>query len=160
MFGDAHNTNWAENYQFFLNQNNPTNFERVWRQVVLPLPPDRHHREPAGAFDQVMDFSVIAEAGQGGEVRLAEGRVPDRSSAPRRCGQIKAESEEILTNTVVIHFFPNSWDLHKTVTREIDGKDGRGALRSDGRLVLEEIAKLTGSSARPGWSSRATPTAR
>ena len=32
MFGDAHNTNWAENYQFFLNQNNPTNFERVWRQ--------------------------------------------------------------------------------------------------------------------------------
>ena len=32
MFDDAHNTNWAENYQFFLNQNNPTNFEHVWRQ--------------------------------------------------------------------------------------------------------------------------------
>src|SRR5262245_32475915 len=25
MLGDAHSTNWAENYQFFLNQNNPTN---------------------------------------------------------------------------------------------------------------------------------------
>src|SRR4029078_9527970 len=24
MFDDAHNTNWAENFQFFLNQNNPT----------------------------------------------------------------------------------------------------------------------------------------
>ena len=28
MLGDAHSTNWAENYQFFINQNNPTNFER------------------------------------------------------------------------------------------------------------------------------------
>ena len=33
MLGDAHSTNWAENYQFFLNQNNPTNFERVWNQA-------------------------------------------------------------------------------------------------------------------------------
>ena len=30
MLGDAHSTNWAENYQFFRNQNNPANFERVW----------------------------------------------------------------------------------------------------------------------------------
>ena len=30
MLGDAHCTNWAENLQFFLNQNNPTNFERIW----------------------------------------------------------------------------------------------------------------------------------
>jgi len=29
MQGDAHSTNWAENREFFLNQNNPTNFERV-----------------------------------------------------------------------------------------------------------------------------------
>src|SRR5215475_5183568 len=33
MLGDAHNTNWGENYQFFLNQNNPTNFERIWNQA-------------------------------------------------------------------------------------------------------------------------------
>ena len=31
MLGDAHSTNWAENCQFFLNQNNPTNFERIWQ---------------------------------------------------------------------------------------------------------------------------------
>ena len=41
MLGDAHSTNWAENFQFFLNQNNPTNFERIWQQVVLALSPDR-----------------------------------------------------------------------------------------------------------------------
>jgi ABC-type nitrate/sulfonate/bicarbonate transport system substrate-binding protein len=39
MFADAHNTNWAENFQFFLNQNNPTNFERVWTQATLPPGP-------------------------------------------------------------------------------------------------------------------------
>src|SRR6266699_261558 len=30
MLGDAHSTNWAENREFFLNQNNPSNFERTW----------------------------------------------------------------------------------------------------------------------------------
>src|SRR5229473_3109769 len=30
MQGDAHSTNYAENREFFLNQNNPTNFERTW----------------------------------------------------------------------------------------------------------------------------------
>ena len=35
MLADAHSTNWAENYQFFLNQNNPANFERVWNQACL-----------------------------------------------------------------------------------------------------------------------------
>src|SRR2546428_1725674 len=30
MLGDAHSTNYAENRDFFLNQNNPTNFERTW----------------------------------------------------------------------------------------------------------------------------------
>ena len=32
MLGDAHSTNWAENYQFFINRNNPANFERIWKQ--------------------------------------------------------------------------------------------------------------------------------
>src|SRR4029450_4291622 len=30
MLGDAHSTNYAENRDFFLNQNSPTNFERTW----------------------------------------------------------------------------------------------------------------------------------
>ncbi len=35
MLGDAHTTNWAENHQFFLNQNNPTNFERIWNTAYF-----------------------------------------------------------------------------------------------------------------------------
>ncbi len=35
MLGDAHSTNWAENFQFFINENNPTNFERIWQRAYL-----------------------------------------------------------------------------------------------------------------------------
>src|SRR5262245_46995005 len=58
MSGDAHNTNWAENYQFFMNQNNPANFERVWKQAYYlyrRVSAITHQPVP---FDKVMDFSV------------------------------------------------------------------------------------------------------
>src|SRR6478736_4906787 len=35
MQGDAHSTNYAENREFFLNQNNPTNFERTWNTAYF-----------------------------------------------------------------------------------------------------------------------------
>ncbi|HQL54492.1 MAG TPA: OmpA family protein, partial [Phycisphaerae bacterium] len=50
----------------------------------------------------------------------------------------------ILTNTVVIHFFPNSWDLAKTVTRQKDGKSVEELYDPTVDLVLEEVAKLVG----------------
>ena len=64
MLGDAHSTNWAENYQFFLNQNNPTNFERVWNQAYYlyrRIGSITHQPVP---FDQVMDFSIIEKLGK------------------------------------------------------------------------------------------------
>ncbi len=105
MFGDAHNTNWAENYQFFLNQNNPTNFERIWRQAYyLYRRIGAIHNQPV-AFDQVMDFSVIAKLGK--EEKYASQKDEYRVQlVPKTVGEIKAESDEILTNTVVIHFYP------------------------------------------------------
>ena len=33
------------------------------------------------------------------------------------------ESGEILTKVVVIHFYPNSWDLYKKIVKKVDGKD-------------------------------------
>src|SRR6266480_3309651 len=35
MLGDAHSTNWAENREFFVNQNNPANFERTWNTAYF-----------------------------------------------------------------------------------------------------------------------------
>ena len=42
--------------------------------------------------------------------------------APKAVSEIHAESDEILTNTIVIQFFPNSWDLYKKINRDEDGK--------------------------------------
>ena len=74
MQGDAHSTNWAENQEFFMNQNNPTNFERTWNTAYY-----LYKRIGAVSdkteFDQVMDFSVFAEAGQRSEVFEPEERV-------------------------------------------------------------------------------------
>ena len=84
MFDDAHNTNWAENYQFFLNQNNPTNFERIWRQSYYLYRRIGSIQNQPVHFDQVMDFSIIAETGQRAEIRVAEGRIPDQADAQDR----------------------------------------------------------------------------
>ena len=53
--------------------------------------------------------------------------------------------DEILTNTVVIHFSPNSWDLYKTVAdkaKEIRISETLYDPNVD--FVLEEIASLAG----------------
>ena len=82
MLGDAHSTNYAENRDFFLNQNNPTNFERTWTTAYFLY-------KKIGAvtdqtpFDQVMDFSVIQKLGAEAEVFEPEERV----RRPLRPGQ-------------------------------------------------------------------------
>jgi ABC-type nitrate/sulfonate/bicarbonate transport system substrate-binding protein len=112
MLADAHSTNWAENYQFFVNRNNPANFERIWKQayrLYRGVGSITHQPVP---FDQVMDFSVIQKLGK--EPKYAETKDEyDRPLVPRSLSTIRAENEEILTNTVVIRFFPNSAELRK-----------------------------------------------
>src|SRR5437870_7060551 len=62
MLGDAHSTNWAENREFFINQNNPSNFERTWNTSYFLYRRIGMVSEPV-RFDQVMDFSVIQALG-------------------------------------------------------------------------------------------------
>lgn len=143
MFGDAHSTNWAENFQFFLNQNNPTNFERVWSQAYYlyrrvgaithqPLP-----------FDTVMDFSVIERLGKEEKYKSQKDEYQVRL-APKAVADIHAESDEILTNTIVIQFFPNSWDLYTKIDRDEDGKSKQVLYDPNVDNVLQEVAKLAG----------------
>ena len=61
MPNDAHSTNFAENKEFFLNANNPTNFERTWKNITFV------YRELAASatpvrFDEVMDFSASSRS--------------------------------------------------------------------------------------------------
>jgi outer membrane protein OmpA-like peptidoglycan-associated protein len=141
MLADAHSTNWAENYQFFVNRNNPANFERIWKQAYRLYRGVGSITHQPVSFDQVMDFSVIQKLGQ--EPKYAETKDEyDRPLVPRSLSTIRAENEEILTNTVVIRFFPNSADLRKKIVRRIDDQDVEEAYDPTVDLVLGEVGQL------------------
>ena len=143
MFGDAHSTNWAENFQFFLNQNNPTNFERVWSQAYYlyrRIGAITHQPLP---FDSVMDFSIIERLGKEPKYRDQKDEYQVRL-APKAVADIHAESDEILTNTIVIQFFPNSWDLYMKIKRDDNGAPEEVLYDPNVDNVLQEVAKLAG----------------
>ena len=143
MLPDAHWTNFAENREFFLNRNNPTNFERTFNTAYVM------YRKIGAvsskiAFDQLVDFSLIQKLGN--EPKYAN----QKSSyginfAPMSASAIQSESPEILTKTVVIHFFPNSWDLFKKVVKDQNGKAVEEQYDPNVDFVLEEIGRLAGS---------------
>ncbi|MEP6914729.1 MAG: phosphate ABC transporter substrate-binding/OmpA family protein [Acidobacteriota bacterium] len=142
MLGDAHSTNYAENREFFLNQNNPTNFERTWSTAYFLYKKINAVTEQT-PFDAVMDFSVIQKLGS--EAKYASQKTEyDVHFAPTTAGAIQGEKDEILTKTVVIHFFPNSWDLTKKVTRNADGKEVEELYDPNVGFIVEEVGKLAG----------------
>lgn len=142
MLGDAHSTNYAENRDFFMNQNNPANFERTWNTAYL-LYRKMNRITQQVPFDQVMDFSLIQ--------KLAD-EEPYKSSrneyqinfAPKTVQTIKAEGSEILTKVVTLHFASNSWDLRKTITERENGQDVSKPYEPNVDAVLEEVGKLAG----------------
>jgi NitT/TauT family transport system substrate-binding protein len=142
MQGDAHSTNWAENQEFFLNQNNPTNFERTWNTAYY-----LYKRIGAVSdkteFDQVMDFTVLQKLGKEAKYSSQKNEYAVQF-APATAAAIQGESDEILTKTVVIHFYPNSWDLAKQVTETVDGKATEQLYDPNAKFVVEEIGKMAG----------------
>jgi NitT/TauT family transport system substrate-binding protein len=142
MLGDAHSTNHAENREFFLNQNNPTNFERTWNTSYFLYKRIGVVGDKVD-FDQVMDFSVIQKLGK--EAKYANQKDEyGIQFTPVTAGSVKGESDEILTKTVVIHFFPNSWELDKKVSKQVSGKEVQELYDPNVNFVVEEVAKLAG----------------
>jgi len=142
MLGDAHSTNYAENRDFFLNQNNPTNFERTWTTAYFLYKKINAVTEQT-PFDSVMDFSVIQKLGAEAKYSSQKNEY-DVHFAPATAGSVQGEKDEILTKTVVIHFFPNSWDLNKKITRNADGKEVEELYDPNVDFVVEEVGKLAG----------------
>ncbi len=142
MLGDAHWTNYAENREFFTNRNNPTNFERTYNTAYFLY-------RKIGAvsnkvpFDQVVDFSIINKLASEPKYASQKDEYEVRF-APASAGSIQAESTEILTKTVVIHFYPNSWDLDKTVVQDVNGKSKEVPYDPNAGLVIEEVGQLAG----------------
>ena len=142
MLGDAHWTNFAENKEFFLNRNNPTNFERTYDTAYFLYKKIAAVTNKV-SFDQVLDFGVIQKLNKIPKYAHQKDEYEVRF-APMSAGAIQAESNEILTKTVVIHFYPNSWDLAKKVTKNVDGKDIVELYDPNVDFVVEEVGKLAG----------------
>jgi ABC-type nitrate/sulfonate/bicarbonate transport system substrate-binding protein len=140
MLADAHSTNYAENREFFMNQNNPANFERTWNTAYM-LYRKMNRIKQAVPFEQVADFSILQKL---------ENEEPYKSSrneyqinfAPKSVSTIKAEGSEILTKVVTILFAPNSWDMRKKVIVREGGKEIEKAYDPNVDAVLEEVGKL------------------
>lgn len=142
MLGDAHSTNYAENREFFLNQNNPSNFEHIWNTSYFLYRRIGMVTEQV-PFDQVMDFSVIRRLAA--EPRYANQRDEYQVQfVPTTASAVQAEHTEILTKTVVIHFPPNSSELHDTVVTRVNGRDRRELYDKDVDVVIAEIGRLAG----------------
>jgi NitT/TauT family transport system substrate-binding protein len=139
MLADAHWCNFAENRDFFLNANNPTNFERTYNTAFLLYKAVRVVDDKV-PFDQIMDFSVIKKLGKDEKYASQKNEYEFRF-APTASEAINVESA-ILTKTVVISFFPNSFDLSK----KVPSPSGGGELLYDPNVetTIEEIAKLAG----------------
>ena len=143
MQGDAHSTNYAENREFFLNQNNPTNFERTWNTAYFLY---RKIGSVAGnpvPFDQVMDFSVIQALGKDPAYANSKNEY-QVNFVPTSATAVQAESNEILTKTIVIQFYPNSDDIDKKVDKAVAGKTVQEAYDPNAPFVVEEAGKLAG----------------
>jgi outer membrane protein OmpA-like peptidoglycan-associated protein len=93
-------------------------------------------------FDQVMDFSVIAKLGEEEKYRSQKDEYTVQF-VPKTATEVRG-AEEILTNTVVIHFYPNSFEIFKKITKNEEGKTIEVDYDPKAKYVIEEIAKLAG----------------
>ena len=139
MLADAHWTNYAENRDFFMVASNPTNFERTYNTAFLLYKAIRAV-ETKVEFNTIMDFSIIKKLGA--EPKYAESKNEyEFKFTPGTGEEIHGESS-VLTKTVTINFFPNSYDIYK----KVPAKAGSGEMFYDGNVdyTVEEIAKLAG----------------
>jgi len=115
MMGDAHLTNFAENKSFFLNQNNPTNFEHSWESISFVYRELGLIDSPL-RFDQVMDFSYIQKLEASGTFQAHKDEYTTKF-APQSYTKVTAEAP-ILTQELRINFYPNSYGLHEPARDE------------------------------------------
>lgn len=141
MMNDAHSTNFAENVQFFLNSSNPTNFERTWKNSNVVYRELGRIDNPV-AFDQVMDFSIIADLEKAGTFKNQKDETV-ASFTPQSYEKVSAEAP-ILTQTIRINFFPNSANLTEPARDDL-GNIIKGQLYDPNvDATVERVARLSG----------------
>src|SRR5262245_1927801 len=111
MLQDAHSTNFAENKEFFLNQNNASNFERTWKNVSFVYRELGLIDAPV-RFDEVMDFSVLKTLDTEGAFKDQVDEYVTRF-APTSYAKVAAEAP-VLTQVIRNNFYPNYSNIYNT----------------------------------------------
>ncbi len=141
MAADAHSTNFAENKTFFLNANDPANFERTWKNVTFVYRELGLIGTPV-RFDEVMDFSVIKQLDAAGT--FTHQRDEYRTTfAPTSYSRVQAEAP-ILTQTIRINFYPNSANIYEPQHDESGRAIANTLYDPTVEATLEKVARLAG----------------
>ncbi len=141
MLLDAHSTNFAENKEFFLNANSPTNFERTWKNITFVYKELGLIGTPT-RFDEVMDFSAI-------KALDAKGQFADMKNesittfVPTTYQKLSAE-KPILTQTIRINFYPNSSNIFEPQHDEFGKPIANTLYDPSATATLETVARLAG----------------
>jgi len=141
MEADAHSTNFAENKSFFLNQNEPANFERTWKNVTFVYRELGLIGTPI-RFDEVLDFSVIRQLDAEGAFTHQKDEYRTQF-VPMSYSRVQAEAP-ILTQTIRINFYPNSANLDEPQHDEMGNPLPNSLYDPTTPATLEKVARLAG----------------
>jgi NitT/TauT family transport system substrate-binding protein len=136
MLADAHWTNYAENRDFFLNNNNPANFERTYNTAYLLYRAVRIVEDKVPP-ELIADPSIIKKLEK--EEKYANSKNEYKFNFTPVAGADLNVESAILTKRVVIQFYPNSYEVLKKVPSQ-SGKD----VYYDPNVenTIDEIARL------------------
>ncbi|HNV69524.1 MAG TPA: OmpA family protein, partial [Candidatus Ozemobacteraceae bacterium] len=145
MENDAHITNYPENKEFFLNANNPTNFERTWSNINMVYRDLGKVATPI-RFDEVMDFSVLQALEKDSGFKDAvkdQTEVTVSRFAPTSYKKVSAEAP-VITQTVRINFYPNSANVFEPEHDELGNGLANTLYDPNVEATLEKIARMVG----------------
>ncbi len=108
MMADAHATNYAENAEFLINVNNPSNFENTWDTINNIYQEAGYLAHPV-PFNKVMDPRIIEKIAA--DYKESKNEYVD-TYVPLKVDFDPEKAQEILTRTVRIHFAPNRADVN------------------------------------------------
>jgi len=141
MEQDAYITNFAENQNFFLNKNSPTNFERTWKNIIHVYREIGQIGTPV-RFDEIVDFSVIKKFAE-------KNMFPEQKDVQvsrfvsTSYKKVSAEAP-VLTQTVRINFYPNSDNIYEPEHDEFGQGIANTLYDPSVDATLEKIARLVG----------------
>ncbi|MBF0546818.1 MAG: OmpA family protein [Candidatus Riflebacteria bacterium] len=141
MEKDVYSTTFGENKEFFLNKNNPTNFERTWNNITMVYRELGLIHTPV-RFDEVMDFTNIQEADKTESFKDQENFQVARF-APTTYKKVSAEAP-VLTQTVRINFYPNSANIFEPEHDEFGTAVPSTLYDPSVDATLEKIGRMVG----------------